>query len=493
MVGFYQLSLFVYRLFFHPLRSVPGPWYAAISDLWISYHTISFDLCHAIESQVKKYGPVRIAPNRVMFVDGPTNKIVYPKFDKHSAYLSLRLDGNNAAITILDTVEHARVRRASSGQYVTSNIGKSLVSSTTQSRTYFHLEKYEPDILESIFPLVQRLQDEKGKNPFDCLIMLRHLMTEILVRTNFDLESDAVKIWASGGIDPLTAAVHDTPKYQTVEFNLPHWAWKIVSYIPHPAWQRIVASPKVLTDFVCQGLQQTKQDAKAGKFDDAERVPLVARILASNLDDQLKQGESADHLLAGIDTVATTLSYFCWGLACHPHVIQKLRSELDEVMHDQASIPKIQTLKTLPYLTAVIQESLRLYGTAPTYLPRIVPSARTLNILGYEIPPGTVIGTSSWSTHRQEDIYPSAETFNPDRWLAPNVIDKSQMIAFGYGGRSCAGENLAQMVLRIIVVTFVRYFDIELPKDRKLDMWMCDGFAGFPAGQEVPLVFKPRF
>ncbi|TFY65801.1 hypothetical protein EVG20_g5288 [Dentipellis fragilis] len=381
LVGFYQASLFVYRLFFHPLRAIPGPWYAAVSDLWISYHTLSFDLCHAIEDQVKKYGPVvRIAPNRVMFVDGPTNKIVYPKFNKHSAYLSLKLNGNNSAITTLDTVEHTRVRRASAGQYVTNNI-----------------EKYEPDILGSVFPLIQRLQDERGNNPFDCLVMFRHLMTEILVRTNFDLESDAVKLWASGGIDPLTAAVHDTPKYQTVVSrpHLPRTTCTAANSFQFNAIEGIQPSPLVMENrqlcpassmaancrvpegldgrkadvphliqtetltpaqFVRQGLQQTKQDAKAGKFDDAERVPLVARILASNLEDQLKEGESADHLLAGIDTVATTVSYFCWGLACHPHVVHKLRSELDEVMHDQAAIPKIQTLKTLPYLTAVIQE-----------------------------------------------------------------------------------------------------------------------------------------
>lgn len=82
-----------YRLFLSPLRSVPGPWYAAISGFWITTHILRFRRCRAIHDLFQKYGPiVRVDPNTVVFVDIPTLKTVYgvsSKLAKTSFYKSL--------------------------------------------------------------------------------------------------------------------------------------------------------------------------------------------------------------------------------------------------------------------------------------------------------------------------------------------------------------------------------------------------------------------
>ena len=90
----YFVTVAAYRLFLHPLHSVPGPWYAAISIFWITTHILRLRRCRAIDELVQKYGPVvRVAPNEVIFVDVPTLKVVYgvsSKLDKTAFYKSLQ-------------------------------------------------------------------------------------------------------------------------------------------------------------------------------------------------------------------------------------------------------------------------------------------------------------------------------------------------------------------------------------------------------------------
>ena len=66
---------------------------------------------------------------------------------------------------------------------------------------------------------------------------------------------------------------------------------------------------------------------------------------------------------------------------------------------------------------------MRVYGPAPSLLERVVPSTTTSKIddsfdmMGYALPPGTVVATQAWSMHRNPEVFPSPETFLPERWL----------------------------------------------------------------------------
>lgn len=96
VLSVYLFSVATYRLFLSPLRSVPGPWYAAIimiSSFWMTTHTLRLRRCRTIEELVQKYGPiVRVDPNTVIFVDIPTLRSVYgvsSKLAKATFYKSL--------------------------------------------------------------------------------------------------------------------------------------------------------------------------------------------------------------------------------------------------------------------------------------------------------------------------------------------------------------------------------------------------------------------
>ena len=117
-----------------------------------------------------------------------------------------------------------------------------------------------------------------------------------------------------------------------------------------------------------------------------------------------------------------------------------------------------------------------MYGAAPSLLERVVPaSTNTVNdnfdLLGYGLPPGTVIGTQSWSSHRDSVIFPSPDTFLPDRWLETHTsasqlsLMHQHLMPFGAGGRLCGGQNLAHLTLRVVIATVVRNFDIVSPPE----------------------------
>lgn len=81
-----------YLLVLSPLSAIPGPWYAAISELWLTSHVLRLQQCKTIENLFQKYGPVvRVGPNKIAFRDVSSMRNVYSvhKFDKSTYYKSL--------------------------------------------------------------------------------------------------------------------------------------------------------------------------------------------------------------------------------------------------------------------------------------------------------------------------------------------------------------------------------------------------------------------
>lgn len=130
---------------------------------------------------------------------------------------------------------------------------------------------------------------------------------------------------------------------------------------------------------------------------------------------------------------------------------------------------------------------LRLYTAAPSLLERVVPASTSKNgasdeifdLMGYGLPPGTIVSTQAWSMHRDSSVFSSPDTFLPERWLesttnAENLAKMSQhMMPFGTGTRVCGVQNLAQMMMKITVAAMARNFDISAPpetNERSMDI-----------------------
>ncbi|KAH7874458.1 uncharacterized protein C8R40DRAFT_1171561 [Lentinula edodes] len=90
----------IYHVYFSPLSSIPGPWYAAVSEIWILVHTLRCRKVRAIDDLFKAYGPVvRIAPTTIAFLDKDheqqTTRLVYNalKLDKGPLYDMVHMNG----------------------------------------------------------------------------------------------------------------------------------------------------------------------------------------------------------------------------------------------------------------------------------------------------------------------------------------------------------------------------------------------------------------
>lgn len=86
----YILTHFIYELYFSPLSYIPGPWYAAISDFWLTTRLMQSRQCSSVDELFNRYGPVvRVGPNKVVFMDAQAIKDVYgvaARFDKGIFY-----------------------------------------------------------------------------------------------------------------------------------------------------------------------------------------------------------------------------------------------------------------------------------------------------------------------------------------------------------------------------------------------------------------------
>lgn len=127
-----------------------------------------------------------------------------------------------------------------------------------------------------------------------------------------------------------------------------------------------------------------------------------------------------------------------WELASRPDVQSKLFEELREAFPDPQQPLDLTTLENLPFLDGVCREGLRLHAPIPSYLERVAPVGG-LDIAGYQIPEGTVVGMQAYTNHRNNDVYPDAENFVPERWFDATPSMKLNFLPFSAGPRSCIG------------------------------------------------------
>lgn len=109
-------------------------------------------------------------------------------------------------------------------------------------------------------------------------------------------------------------------------------------------------------------------------------------------------------IIAGSGTTAASLTYGVWAVLQHPEVRKKLEEEVKTLPEEFDDV----ALEKLPYLDAVITETLRLYGSAPGALPRVRPS-KGITVQDHYIPPGVVVTTQSYTMHRDPAIFPDPE------------------------------------------------------------------------------------
>jgi unspecific monooxygenase len=213
---------------------------------------------------------------------------------------------------------------------------------------------------------------------------------------------------------------------------------------------------------------------------DPSRTDILSMLMAARdeEDKPMTDLELRDELLtllfAGHETTATAMSWALYWVHSLLDVKEKLLQELKSVSDptDWMSIFR------LPYLTAVCNETLRIYPVAMLTFPRVVEEP--VELLGYKLEPKTIILGCIYLVHHREDLYPNADQFKPERFL-DRQFSPYEFMPFGGGVRRCVGEALAQFEMKIVLATILSNYDLEL-SDRQPVKPQRRGVTLAPAG-----------
>ncbi|RKK76757.1 hypothetical protein BFJ69_g6706 [Fusarium oxysporum] len=163
-------------------------------------------------------------------------------------------------------------------------------------------------------------------------------------------------------------------------------------------------------------------------------------------------------LVAVSEATSITLTYLSWMLIKRPDVDHRLRLELSSLGKSYSSTD----FANLPYLDAVIRETLRVYPPAPAPMPRVVPKSGS-ECGGVSYPPDTVISAQPYTIHRYEGVFEDPDEFRPERWLNVPPEKKDRMyrafVPFSAGQRGCIGRGLAWMHIMKSVARTLQEFD----------------------------------
>ncbi|KAI3717809.1 hypothetical protein L1987_69658 [Smallanthus sonchifolius] len=184
-----------------------------------------------------------------------------------------------------------------------------------------------------------------------------------------------------------------------------------------------------------------------------------------------------DLFTGGIHTTSTSLDWAIAELLRHPQAMKELQQEALKTGQGRSMIVE-EELEKMPYLKAVLKETLRLYPPLPLLVPH--ESTQDVKVLGYDIPSGTQVIVNAWAIGRDPSKWEGPEEFRPERFLNNSIDYKGlhfELIPFGAGRRGCPGIQFAMIINELVLANLVYKFDLEMVGDDGLDMSETNGIA----------------
>ncbi|KAL1330616.1 3,9-dihydroxypterocarpan 6A-monooxygenase [Arachis hypogaea] len=231
-----------------------------------------------------------------------------------------------------------------------------------------------------------------------------------------------------------------------------------------------------------------KKRKEEGESDEGGRVrdllDILLEIYEDKRNDEIELSREnikafiLDLFMAGTDTSAITIEWAFAELINNPHVMKKARQEIDSVTRRNRIIEE-SDLPNLPYLRAIVKETLRLHPAAPL-LGR--QSTEISNVCGYEIPSKSLLFINLWSMGRDPKIWENPLEFRPESFIEEGQLDVRgqyfQLMPFGTGRRVCPGASLALQIVPSNLAAMIQCFE-----------WKVDGIVSM---EEKPGMTVPR-
>ncbi|MFD4524984.1 cytochrome P450 [Streptomyces sp. NPDC058470] len=227
--------------------------------------------------------------------------------------------------------------------------------------------------------------------------------------------------------------------------------------LPTPANRRFNNAHERIREVIDQVIAAYRTDGT--DHDDLLSLVLAARDAETGqgMTDLQVRDELVTLMLAGAETVGSSIGSVLYELGRHPDVQARVHAELDQVL--QGRPITAEDLPKLEYTGRVLTESLRLH--APTWL--LMRRTRTdVTLANTRLPAGSEVLFSISTLHRDPAVYDEPLTFDPDRWLRISVKDlpRGAYLPFGEGNRQCIGNTFAWMEMIVVLAAILSRWNL---------------------------------
>ncbi|CAN9172970.1 hypothetical protein AA0119_g2930 [Alternaria tenuissima] len=465
-LGGFLCSMIIYRLFLHPVKSFPGPTAARVTSLWVIKQNVpDLKLYIKLRSLHDQYGDfVRIRPRELSIchpdaikdVHGPRNNIKKGEFYDQT-YPSHTLQ------FIRNPDLHKQQRRY---------WDKAFHSTALQG--------YTPRLTRHYRLMVDMLSRHAAfGTPIDASGAFLDLFFDVISDLTFGKSFETQTRNQRGPIVTGFLRKQKAVGFALLSMPLLHIARNL-------------------------RISLKKQKSWEGWYDEALQARSKMHIHEPDIYTYLSQSDGFKNntlseaklaIVAGADTNAITMSNVCYLLCQHPGYQAELYKELSNLRSLDGVIDD-RDLLNKPYLTGIINESLRLHPPVPSGLQRVTPAEGAI-IAGRYIPGHMNVTTPTYALHRDPRAFVQPNDFIPERWSSqPNLIlRRDAFVPFGFGGYSCAGKPLAMMQLRMVVAMIFRRFTVSSATNKEDS---CQYFIDHQADcftlhlEPLPLLFRER-
>ncbi|EHK24114.1 uncharacterized protein TRIVIDRAFT_190955 [Trichoderma virens Gv29-8] len=451
ILGFaYLISIPIYNVWFHPLRKYPGPRLWAATRIPLTRMIFSGMSHRKIYELHQTYGDVvRVAPDELSYINGAAwNDIMghRKRGQGENGKDHIFFQSHKHSVISANRENHTRMRR-------TLSHGFSAQAMLDQ----------QPLIQSYVDMLISKLRENcaDGNQPME--------MTSWYNWTTFDIIGDLAFGEPFGCLQnsdyhPWVSLIFQRIRVSSINTALRRFPLG-------DSLIQLLVSKEARKNFDAH-FQLTQEKVNKRLAETNPRSDFMEVMTKREGDMKFSRAELWDNasllIIAGSETTATTLSGVTFMLLTHQTVFQKTIDEVRSSFSNESEIDLLSVQK-LSYMTAVLQETLRIYPPVPTAIPRRAQPGGDV-ICGQYVPENTLLGIWQWPMYHNAKNFTLPDSFIPERWLgdARFSSDPREVLQpFSYGPRNCIGKNLAYAEMRLILAKILWNFDITLHPDSK--------------------------
>ncbi|KAI2478388.1 Cytochrome P450 [Pyrenophora tritici-repentis] len=263
---------------------------------------------------------------------------------------------------------------------------------------------------------------------------------------------------------------------------LPHW---LAASLPLKRNDEIGNSIATIKSVAASLIAEKREKLKSGS---TGTDILSVALESGGFSDEDLVNQLMTFLAAGHETTASALTWAVYCLCLHPSVQTRLRaelrSELSSALSPNGTITSSE-IDRLPYLNAVLNETMRLFPPVPLTLRE---AAHDTTIQNHFVPAGTTVVICPWAINTSVHLWgDDAKDFNPERWLKPGMANSGgadsnyAVCTFLHGPRSCIGKDFAKAEFACLVAALVGRFEVAF-EEAGYELKIQGGITASPKG-----------